>query len=286
MGRPGGRPARRSWRAAPTDTVKLVDGPEDTDLIEEADSRALTSGNISDRSGSIRWPAVEPRGKSARYGAGQAAGSGVASPESLRPMEDSLRLQPGYVLIEQELWQVPGDLDAGSLQVPSGTEKTVIVPWHIESQHLRRIETKSEDEVRLVGADGHEHVIYADGAAEPEQVSYNEAGSGRSEHTHEIEQVNVEGPVFAQTRSAVPTSRAGGGTLNVTAGSTIAPGRPARVPNLHAQTVTTDPDSTGHQHEVLLSPHEYWPKASRSRERITPTSSMTGWCRRPAAIST
>jgi hypothetical protein len=30
------------------------------------------------------------------------------------------------------------------------------------------------------------------------------------------------------------------------------------VPNLHTETVTTEPDSTGHQHEVLLSPHEYW----------------------------
>jgi hypothetical protein len=114
---------------------------------------------------------------------------------------------------------VPGDLDVLSLQVPSGTEETVIVPWHIESQHAHRIETKNEDEVRLVGADGHEHVIRADGYAESEQVSYSPAGSGRSEHTHEIEQVNVEGPVFAQTRPHAPTSNTGGGTLDVTAGS-------------------------------------------------------------------
>jgi hypothetical protein len=122
---------------------------------------------------------------------------------------------------------VPGDLDVLSLQVPSGTEETVIVPWHIESQHPHQIEAKSEDEVRLVGADGHEHVIRADGYAEPEQVSYSEAGSGRAQHTHEIEQVGAQGPVFAQTRPHAPTSRAGGGTLDVTAGSSIALRRPA-----------------------------------------------------------
>ena len=261
-----GGPNEPSWREAREkelegrvgDTVKLVDGSEDTELIGEADGRALTWDNILDRSGAIRWPAVEPRGKSARYGVGQAAKGGVASPESLRPTEDSLRLEPGYVLVEEDLWYVPGDLDAGSLQVPSGTEKTVIVPWHIESQHPHRIEAKSADEVRLVGADGHEHVIHADGYAQPEQVAYSEAGSGRAQHTHDIEQVNVEGPVFAQTRPHAPTSNTGGGTLDVTAGSTIAPGRPAQVPNLHTETVTTEPDSTEHQHEVLLSPHEYW----------------------------
>ncbi|MFB6249773.1 MAG: hypothetical protein ABEL97_14520 [Salinibacter sp.] len=46
--------------------------------------------------------------------------------------------------------------------------------------------------------------------------------------------------------------------MNATAGSTIAPGRPAKVPRLQTQTVITEPDNTGHQHEVLLSPHEYW----------------------------
>jgi len=153
---------------------------------------------------------------------------------------------------------MPGDLDVLSLQVPSGTTETVIVPWHIESQHPHRIEIKSEEEVRLVGADGHEHVVYADGDAPPEQVSYSPAGSGRAEHAHSIEQVNVEGPVFAQTRPHAPTSNTGGGTLNVTAGSSIAPGRPAQVPNLHTETAQTEPDSTGHQHEVLVSPHEYW----------------------------
>jgi hypothetical protein len=184
-------PSEPSWREAREkelegrvgDTVKLVDGSEDTDLIEEADSRALTWDNILDRSGAIHWPAVEPRGKSARYGAGEAASGGVASPESLRPMEDSLRLEPGYVIVEEELWYMPGDLDVLSLQVPSGTEETVIVPWHIESQHAHRIETKNEDEVRLVGADGHEHVIHADGETGPEQVSYSEAGSERARAT-------------------------------------------------------------------------------------------------------
>ncbi|MFB6249772.1 MAG: hypothetical protein ABEL97_14515 [Salinibacter sp.] len=136
--------------------MKLVDGSEDTDLIEETGSRALTSGNILDRSGAIRWPAVEPRGKSARYGAGQAASGGVASPESLRPMEDRLRLEPGYVLVEEDLWYMPGELDVLSFRLPSGTEKTVIVPWHIESGHPHQIEVKSETEVRLIGADGHE----------------------------------------------------------------------------------------------------------------------------------
>ena len=101
-------------------------------------------------------------------------------------------------------------------------------------------------------------MIHAAYEESPEQVGYNEAGSGRASHAHEIEHVGAEGPVFAQTRPQVPTSNTGGGTLNVTDGTSIAPGRPAKVPRLETQTAQTQSDSTGHQHEALVSPHQYW----------------------------
>ena len=259
-------PGEPSWREAReqelegrlgTD-VQLVDASDDPDLIEEADDRALTWDNITEREGQIRWPAVEPRGKSARHGVGQAKKGGVATSDALQMRGSGLELEPGYVLVENELWYVPGELRVISLNVPSGTESTVLVPWQIRSQHAHRAEVKSESEVRLVGADGHEHVVEAARGEEPRQVAYNEAGSLRSGHEHEITHVQVRGPVFLQTRPAAPTSNTGGGTLNAVEGSTIAPGRPARVLHLKDVTVQTEPDATGHQHEVQLSPHDYW----------------------------
>jgi hypothetical protein len=127
----------------------------------------------------------------------------------------------------------------------------------LKSAHAHRIEVIDEGTLRLVGEDGHLHEVNRDGT----QQSYDEAGSGRSSHGHQITVIDASGPAFAQTRPYVPhtaEARATSVTLNAQSGVSPAPGRPFKVPFLEAKTVETESDNTGHTHKVKVSPHDYW----------------------------
>lgn len=97
-------------------------------------------------------------------------------------------------------------------------------------------------------------------------------------------QIRVDGGIPSDAKRAVVdyvNNVEGGGTLNAVEGSTIAPGRPAKVPHLKDVTVQTEPDATGHQHEVQLSPHDYW-SGNFTLPTETHTHEVEDWVVRPA----
>jgi hypothetical protein len=260
-------PEEGSWRADREKelegrlgtSVSLISGEDDDQLRDQAEGNLITYDNIGDRTGSFRWPELQPQGEQPRYGYGKTSGGGVATSAVLEPIsEGRLKGEPGYVVAEGAVHYVPADLNTTNFYLPPGTDKTVLPPWHIQSSQAHRIEVVSANSLRLVGEDGHEHVVRRGGT----QESYDPAGSGRPEHTHAVKQIDASGPAFAQTRPHNPTTaearKTGNATVDAKAFVSIGPGRTFPVPSLHAQVVQTDSDDTGHVHEVKVSPHDYW----------------------------
>lgn len=245
------------------ETLTLIDGSGDTGLIEQADQKVLTYDNVEEREGPIRWPDLEPRGVRPRYGYAENPKGGVASPESLRLREAARQVvaDSGYVLADGILYYVPGRLNVITYSLPAGTEKTVLAPWQIQSEHPHRIVAEDESAVRLIGADGHEHRVALQKEG-PAQIGYDAAESGRSNHSHLITPVDANGPVFAATTPEVMYTGQGytseNGKTSADGFLPVASGRAFPVPHLQAVEVTTDPDQTGHAHTAKVSPHDYW----------------------------
>lgn len=228
--------------------VTLERAEEDPVLLDRAEDQLFTYESLSDREGPFRWPEVNASGPPALYNWTRPSKGGVAAPGDLSLREGKngrIYHEPGYVWSDGTLWYVPARPERAVFPLPSGTNKTVIIPWHIESRHAHRIEVVNEEKLKLV-ASGHEHVI-----RRTDEGWTQESGP----HEHDMYPIDTDGPAALETRPARPrtgepaqTGDALPGTDNVNELRAW----PVRYPG----PVLAETDDGTHSH--LVDPNDYW----------------------------
>lgn len=228
--------------------VTLEQGGKDPDLLDRAEDKLFTYESLSERDGPFRWPETNASGPAALYNWAQPSKGGIAAPRDL-PLEEGSNGRiyhgSGYVWSHGSLWYVPARPRRVVFPLPSGTTKTVIIPWHIESRHAHRIEVEDKERLRLVASD-HEHVI---------RRTLNGWTWESGPHTHSMEEIPADGPASMVTRGPRPRTGEPAKTGDTMTGKDAANERlawPVRYPGpARAQT-----DDGVHSH--LVDPNDYW----------------------------
>lgn len=226
--------------------VELEAGGDDPELIEKGESQNLSYENLEDREGPFRWPQQTLRGERPYYGWGKSKKGGVSTPGSLllHQRTGGVYMQPGYIDSEEGFYYVGAQLKSTVLHLPPGTEKTVLVPWDIESDHPHKITVVDENTVALEGSDHTHHVNYLG-----EQLGF--MGSGT--HTHDITRHDYSGAMFPVTTSSNANTALGTSTGTQTASGGFAGNRFA-IPTVSLRPVTVEID----EHKTVVSPHDFW----------------------------
>jgi hypothetical protein len=188
--------------------VRLYEGQYDDELLETAQEQLLTYDRLDSwTDGPIRWPEYGASGNSTLYNRAAPIGNGVGSESDLVPALDRETGRyfcgSGFVVIDGQIWYIPAEISRLQMRLPEGTKKTVLLPYQIDSNHAHSIEIVSTTRVRMVGSDGHTHLLEERGGI-IRQIRFRQ-GARYGRHDHALFPIETEGPAFISIGPHRPT---------------------------------------------------------------------------------
>lgn len=219
--------------------VTLIPGGQDPLLRKTAYDSLFTWRRLETWHGAFRWATPGAAGSPVYFNDATAAGSGVGSSQDLVPYLDldtgDVLLGSGYVLIDGQIWYIPTRLERFVQLLPDGTTETVILPFHIDSDHGHAISVVDESTLLMTASDHTHTVVFLD-----EKTWTVSTGGG---HTHELVPIRSEGPCFIRCGDVVAPR------LEDIDGHMAIP-----IPSMQMITVRT---SDG-MHEARVDPYSYY----------------------------